>query len=189
MSYKANDYTPAILANETWKKVFSPTNINRLLDFLIERQWIPSQVSINRALTELKFRRTDGGSAEKDARALISSTRQNLSNVIAEIAAPPLTRAELDHFASLSSTSLQRAYWGPGRDGITDFAIRYNRAAKEHGFRIPPRPQVEEVIDDSEIQLSAAEYHATPAQTICRLLQTNPAYKRAVDRLIAKREI
>jgi hypothetical protein len=182
MSYQSKDYVPEIIANETWKKCFSPTNINKLLDFLIERQFIPSQVSINRALTELKFTRTDGGSAKSDAQAAVNAAQRNLDQVVAEAAAAPLSPNELAEFASLSAVDLQRHYWD--NDGFSTFAVRYNKAVREFGYRIPARPTVEEVIDDSkEIKLTAAEYHNTPAKTVCHL-QTSPAYKRAVNRLI-----
>jgi hypothetical protein len=183
--YKANDYTEEIIKNATWRKCFSPQNNARLLDFLIDRQWIPSQVSIDRALTELKFLRTDGGSASTDAQAAVNAAQHNLDQVIAETAASPLTRAELEHFQSLSFPDLQRQYWGEDLDSINSFAVRYNRAAKEQGFRIPARPRVEEVIDDSkELKLSASDYHNLPAQVVGRRLQAEPAFKRAVYRLI-----
>ena len=38
--YNSKDYTTEIVRNETWKKVFSPVNLNKLLDFLEERQWL-----------------------------------------------------------------------------------------------------------------------------------------------------
>ena len=187
MSYKATDYTEAIIANETWKKCFSPTNINKLLDFLIERQWIPSQVSINRALSELKFRRTDGGSHAKDLQAAVNAAQRNLDAVIQEAAAAPLTRAELREFESLSPTSLQRQYWGEDNSGLNTFAIRYQKAASQFGFRIPARPQVqEEVADEDALQLDAKTYHAMPAQVVCRRLQTEPRFKAAVNKLIAQ---
>jgi hypothetical protein len=190
MIYTRKDYGAEIHKNATWNKVVSSANFEALMDFLLEHQWLPSQVTIDRALARLQFQRTDGGSAASDQRAAISVARKNLDEVIKEAGEPPLTRDELADFASLSATDLQSKYWGPDNDAITVFAIRYNKAAQQHGFRIPPRPQVVEQIDDSrELRLSAAEYHATPAQTICRLLQTNPAYRRAVDRLVANGEI
>jgi hypothetical protein len=185
MKYTAKDYTMEIVRNENWRKCFSPANLNKLLDFLEERQWLPSQVSVDRALAELKFRRTDGGSLEKDQRAAITAAQKNLDAVIAEAAAPPITRDEELYVASLGFADLQRQYWGPDNDGINTFAVRYNKLARERGYRIPERPQVVGEIDDSkELKLSAAEYHSIPAQTVCRRLQTEPAFKRAVDRLI-----
>src|SRR5580704_12265313 len=145
MKYTAKDYTMEIVRNENWRKCFSPANLNKLLDFLEERQWLPSQVSVDRALAELKFRRTDGGSTEKDQRAAISAAQKNLDAVIKEAATPPLTRDELAEFASLSAADLQSKYWGPDNDGITIFGIRY-KLAQQHGFRIPPRPQIVEQI-------------------------------------------
>jgi hypothetical protein len=183
MFYKAKDYINEISKNENWRKCFSTPNLNKLLDFLEEQQWLPSQVTINRALAELKFRRTDGGSAESDRQAAIAVAQRNLDAVIAETDKPPLTRTELAEFASLGFAELQHRYWG--NDGVNTFAVRYSKASREHGFRIPARPQVVEQIDDSkELKLSAAEYRAIPAQTVSRRMQTDPAFKRAVDRLI-----
>jgi hypothetical protein len=184
MGYKPNEYMEQILKNQAWKKVFSPTHLNTLLDFLVNNQLIPSQVSINRALSELNFRRTDGGSAASDYKAEVKAAQQTLDQVIAETTAAPLTRAELAHFASLSFPELQRKYWGDDNDAINSFAIRYNKAAREQGYRIPDRPQIANVVDDDKgFKLSAAEYHALPAREVCKRLQ-DPAFKRAVDRLI-----
>jgi hypothetical protein len=187
--YTANDYTEQIILNKTWRKCFSARNNERLLDFLIGQQWIPSQVSIDRALTQLQFRRTDGGSERTDAQAAINAAQRNLDAVIMEAAASPLTRQELDHFASLSPTSLQKSFWGEENDGINTFAVRYRKAAAEHGFQIPARPQIQEEVADDELPLDAKTYHAMRAQEVCRRLQTEPRFKRAVDRLIKAGQI
>jgi hypothetical protein len=179
--YRTKDYLSEITKNETWPKCFSQGNLNTLLDFLIEKQWLPSQVTINRALTELQFTRTDGGSARKDATEVRRKAQVQFDAACASADALPLTPEELAEFASLSFADLQRKYWSEDADFSR---VRYGKAAKTFGYKIPPRPQVEEEIDESkEIKLTATEYNATPAQTICRLLR-NPAYRRAVDRLI-----
>jgi hypothetical protein len=185
MIYTRKDYGAEIHKNATWKKVVSSGNFEALMDFLLEHQWLPSQVTVDRALAQLKFRRTDGGSTETDKRAAVTAAQKNLDAVIKEASLPPLTRDELAEFASLSAADLQAKFYGPDNDALTVFAIRYKLAAAQHGFRLPPRPQVVEGVDDSkELKLSAAEYHSIPAQTVCRRLQTEPAFKRAVDRLI-----
>jgi hypothetical protein len=184
--YKTKDYLPEITKNETWPKCFSQDNLNTLLDFLIEKQWLPSQVTIDRALTQLQFARTDGGSARKDAADLRRKAQAQFDAACANAEGIPLTPQELAEFAAFSFVDLQRKYWAEDDDF---FRVRYGKAAKIFGYKIPPRPQVAEEIDESkELKLSAAEYHATPAQTICRLLR-NPAYRRAVDRLIEAKQI
>ncbi len=139
MSYRTTDYVSDITENASWRKCFSPANLEKLLDFLIEKQWIPSQVSVNRALTELKFRRTDGGSAATDAQAAREAAQRNLDAAIAAVDAPPLTLAELEYFQSLGPRELSRLYYGPAGDALCDFAIRYNRAVREHFYRVPGR--------------------------------------------------
>jgi hypothetical protein len=180
--YRTKDYLPEITKNETWPKCFSTANLNTLLDFLIDKQWLPSQVTINRALTELQFVRTDGGSARKDAADVRSKAQAQFDAACANAEALPLTQEECAEFGALSFADLQRKYWDENGDY---FRVRYNKASKMFGYKIPSKPQVEEEIDDEskEIKLTAAQYHATPAQTVCRLLR-NPAYRRAVDRLI-----
>lgn len=187
--YTAQNYTEEIIKNVTWRKCFSPANLEKLLDFLIDKQWIPSQVTINRALTQLQFARTDGGSARKDMQAEINAAQRNLDGVIAETAAPPLTRSEVEYFSSLSFAELQRKYWGNDNSDVNTFAVRYRKAAAEHGFRILARPTIVEVEDEDKgdaIPLDAKTYHAMPAQIVCRRLQTDSRFKAAVNKLIAK---
>jgi len=179
--YRSKDYLTEITKNETWPKCFSPANLNTLLDLLIGKQWLPSQITINRALTQLQFTRTDGGSARKDATEVRRKAQAQFDAACANAESLPLTPQELAEYAALSFVDLQRNYWAEDADF---FRVRYNKAAKTFGYKIPPRPQVEEEIDESkEIKLTVAEYRSTPAQTVCRLLR-NPAYRRAVERLV-----
>jgi hypothetical protein len=141
MVYRSKDYLEEISRNETWRKVFSPQHLNQLLDFLEEQQWLPSQVTVDRALAQLKFQRTDGGNEAKDRKAAVAAAQQRLQAVIAEVSAPPLTRTEMDEFAGLSFADLQRRYWSD--EGVNNFRFRYDLAAQQHGFRVPSRPSVE----------------------------------------------
>jgi hypothetical protein len=185
--YRTKDYLAEISQNATWPKCFGSANLNVLLDFLIEKQWLPSQVTINRALTHLRFERTDGGSARKDAADVRRKAQAQFDAACANAEAIPLTPQECAEFSALSFADLQRKYWSEDADF---FRVRYGKAAKMFGYKIPPRPEAVEEIDESkEIKLTAADYHSTPSQTICRLLRSNPAYRRAVDRLIEAKAI
>jgi hypothetical protein len=180
--YKTKDYLPEITKNETWPKCFSQGNLNTLLDFLIEKQCLPSQVTINRALTQLQFSRTDGGTARKDAVDVHRKAQVQFDAACANAEALPLTPEELAEFASLSFADLQRKYWDADADF---FRVRYNKAAKMFGYRIPPRPAVAEEEGEADaLQLSAAEYHAISAATVCQRLRREPRFRKAVDRLI-----
>lgn len=139
--YKTQDYIEEISKNEAWRKVFSQEHLKTLLDFLEERQWLPSQVTIDRALAQLKLPRTDGGNAASDRRTAADAAHKRLEAFIAEVSAPPLTRHEMEEFASLSFADLQRRYWDD--EGVNSFRIRYDLAAQHHAFRTPPRPVTE----------------------------------------------
>jgi hypothetical protein len=181
--YRSKDYLTEITKNETWPKCFSPANLNTLLDFLIDKQWLPSQITINRALTQLQFARTDGGSARKDAVDVRRKAQAQFDAACANAESLPLTPPELAEYAALSFLDLQRKYWAEDADF---FRVRYNKAAKTFGYKIPPKPQVAEEGDDEAdaLQLSAAAYHAIPAATVCHRLRREPRFRRAVDRLI-----
>jgi hypothetical protein len=181
MMYRTKDYLPEISQNETWKKCFSPVNLNTLLDFVIEKQWLPSQVTIDRALTQLQFARTDGGSVRKDAVDVRRKAQAQFDAACASADALPLTPEELAEFASLSFADLQQKYWAEDADF---FRVRYGKAAKMFGYKIPVRPQVVEEIDESkEIKLTASEYHKIPADVL-KVRLRDPKWKAAVYRLI-----
>jgi len=186
--YRSKDYLAEISQNKTWPKCFSSANLNTLLDFLIGKQWLPSQVTIDRALTQLQFARTDGGSARKDAVDVRRKAQAQFDAACANAESLPLTPQELAEYAALSFVDLQRKYWAEDGDF---FRVRYNKAAKMFGYRIPPRPQaVEEDEDEADaMQLSASAYHAIPAATVCQRLRQEPRFRRAVDRLIKMRAI
>jgi hypothetical protein len=181
--YRSKDYLPEISQNATWPKAFSPANLNTLLDFLIEKQWLPSQVTIDRALTQLQFARTDGGSARKDAADVRRKAQAQFDAACANAESLPLTPQELADYAALSFVDLQRKYWAEDADF---FRVRYNKAAKTFGYKIPPKPQVAEEGEDEAdaMQLSAAAYHAIPAATVCHRLRREPRFRKAVDRLV-----
>jgi hypothetical protein len=184
--YRTKDYLPEITQNETWPKAFSSANLNTLLDFLIAKQWLPSQVTIDRALAQLQFARTDGGSARKDAADIRHKAQVQFDAACANAEAIPLTPEELAEFAGLSFTDLQRKYWSDDGDY---FRVRYGKASKIFGYQIPPRPQVAEEIDElKEIKLTASEYHAISTDVL-KMRMRDPRWKAAIYRLIKAGEI
>jgi hypothetical protein len=185
MSFTATDYRHEINLNDTWHKFDSPGNLQRILSFLEEAQWLPSQVTINRAIAHLQLPRTDGGSARKDANEFKRQAQANFEAACAVADAFPFSPQELREFSALSFADLQRKYWAEDGDF---FRVRYNKAAREFGFVIPPKPAPPVVEDEGTIRLTAAEYHSMSAQTILQRMR-NPKFKLAVMKLVAAREI
>jgi hypothetical protein len=111
--------------------------------------------------------------------------------VIAEAAAATLTRAELREFESLSPISLQRAYWGDDNSGVNSFAVRYQKAAREFGFKIPARPQIEEEQSaaPSGGTLSVEDYRKLPAREVAQRYSRDRLFRMSVDQLIADGKI
>ena len=177
--FRIKDYISEINQNETWKKYFSAEGHKVLLDFLVERQWLPSQFTINRAIAELNFTRTDGGSARKDAADFRRKAQSQFDEACANAEALPLTPEELAEYASLSFADLQKKYWAEGGDF---FRVRYGKAAKTLGYKIPPRPQVENETAEA-VALTAEQYRSMPSSELQRRLRI-PSFKMAVYKLI-----
>lgn len=183
--FRANDYRSEINQNPTWPKFDSPTNLEQITTFLVEVQWLPSQVTVERAIAHLQLQRTDGGSARKDANEFKRQAQANFEAACIAAGAIPLSPNELSEFSALSFADLQRKYWSEDADF---FRVRYNKAAREFGYRIPEKPTPVEVTDEGTVRLTAAEYSGMSAQNILRRLK-EPGFKRAVDKLIANGEI
>jgi len=149
---------------------------------------------VSRAISELvkegKIARSDGGSEAADKAAAAAGERQRLE----QIAAPPITMAEHELFASLSPQELERKYWGTNVVAA-EFRARYGKAVREHGFRLPPKPAASADVpaegDSGEwSRLTAAQYLKMPIAQICRLYKSNTGgFRVAVDRLIAEGRI
>ena len=187
MSFKRSDYRSELYLHDTWPKFDSPEAESRILTFLEQSQWLPSQTTISRAIAHLQLVRTDGRTAKDDAREIRAAAQREYNSAVKQANELPLRRLELDEFAAMGQDELARKYWAEDGDF---FRIRYNKASREFGYRIPNKPAASEELGDDggEIQLTAAEYHALPARTILQKLR-DPQFKRAVDRLIARSEI
>jgi|SRR5215469_1426310 len=68
MSFTKRDYQSELNLGDAWMKYASSENEERILEFLEEVQWLPSQVTINRAIASLQLSRTDGLTKEFDCR-------------------------------------------------------------------------------------------------------------------------
>ncbi len=185
MNFTARDYQNEINTNAPWRKYAGAENLNRILVFLQEVQWIPSQTTIERAIANLELPRTDGGSARKDVIEIRRQAQANYDAAAAEADALPLNPQELAEFAALSFADLQRKYWAEDGDF---FRVRYNKAAKTFGYRIPEKPAalVEAEAgqeDGTAVQLTAAAYKALSANDL-KLKLRSPKFKLEVMKLI-----
>ena len=187
MSFTRRNYQSELIL-QAWQKFDSPENEERILSFLERVQWIPSQTSINRAIEHLGLQRTDGRTERDDVRAIRAEAQRNFDAAAKQADQLPLTRQELDEFSRLSQADLARLYWGDDGKATDFFSIRYRKASREFGYRIPARPTPVEVEDDGSVQLSAAEYHAMPAQVILQRMRS-PKFKLAVMKLVQRGEI
>jgi hypothetical protein len=99
-------------------------------------QYIPSIVSLNRAIRELGLRRVDGKTLADDQREIRAAAQANFDAVVAEAQRIPLSHEELQELASLSQLELSRKYFDENGDY---FRIRYTMACQQFGFRPPLR--------------------------------------------------
>jgi hypothetical protein len=136
MSYKNQDYTEILAKSTEWPKYSNAQAFDKVVKYLVDRQYIPSQVSLNRAIKELGLRRVDGGSAESDKRAARARAQANFDAVCAEAQRIPLSPEELHEFGSLSQRDLSKKYFAEDGDF---FRIRYQKAMAEYGYREPQR--------------------------------------------------
>jgi hypothetical protein len=182
MNYTTKDYEHELSVNATWRKFNNPANLQRITSFLADAQWIPSQTTVERAITHLKLQRADGRTNKDDSRELRAQAQKNYDAAAKQAEQMPLTKQELDEFSRLSQADLQRLYFGQDGKATDFFSIRYRKASREFGYRIPEKPAVE-VQEEGAVRLTAAEYHALPAQEVLRLMR-NPRWKLAVMMLV-----
>jgi hypothetical protein len=189
MSFTVRHYTHEINMSTAWRKYDGQSNLERTLSFLVESQWLPSQTTIERAITHLQLQRTDGRTAKDDARAFRAEAERTFDDAVKDADRLPLTRTELDEFGRLSQAELQAKYWGEDRQATDFFAIRYRKASREYGYRIPPKPTPLVADDVGAVKLTADEYRSMPAQEILLRMRSSPRFKEAVYRLVAAGQI
>jgi hypothetical protein len=175
-----------------FEKYFSPTLLATVVAEM--QSSLPSVVAARLAFQRLvangRLQRTDGKTHDDDRAEARAAAQANIDKVAEEVDAPPLTAAELDHFASLSQQELSRLYYGEDDDAINDFAVRYRKANREHMFRIPERFQKIQApaSEPGAIELTAEQYNAMTAAELQRKIR-DPRWKAAVYRLIAEHKI
>jgi hypothetical protein len=187
MNHTKHDYQRAFekfksLNPDVWHRYETPAAAELLLVHFVQEQQPPSQITVELGIKRFLVR-VDGGDHSADV-------QKELAKITDRISAPELSRAEIDFFQSLSARELAQRYWVDG--GVNELAIRLNKAVKEKPFglifAIPGRPA--SLDDDVEaVELSAAEYHATPANRIIQRLKSDRGYRLAVDKLIAEGKI
>jgi hypothetical protein len=136
MSYKNQDYTEIVAKSTEWPKYSNAQAFDKVVKYLVDRQYIPSQVSLNRGIKELGLRRVDGGSIQSDARAAKAAAQAHFDSVVLEAQKSPLEPRELNEFGSLSARELSRRFFDENSDF---FRIRYQKAMAEYGYREPQR--------------------------------------------------
>jgi hypothetical protein len=182
--YKQSDYEAIMKRPESgWAKYGSTQNFDKTIRHLVNGQYIPSIVSLKRAIKELGLRRVDGGSIQSDALAAQAAAQKNFDNVVAEVQQIPLSQEEFREFGSLSQLELSRKYFAEDGDY---FRIRYDLACRIHGFRPAQRfASVTAEQDDGQVlELTPSQYRAIPAQVTTRRYMQEPQFRRAVDALV-----
>jgi hypothetical protein len=135
--YKQSDYEAVMTRPESgWAKHGSAQNFDKTIRHLVNNQYIPSVVSLKRAIRELGIKRTDGKTSADDAREARAKAQANFDAVVLEAQRIPLTPEELNQFGSLSARDLSRRFFDENNDY---FRIRYTMACQQFGFRPPLR--------------------------------------------------
>jgi hypothetical protein len=186
--YTENDYTEILAKSTEWPKYSNARAFDKVVKYLIDRQYIPSQVSLNRAIRELGIKRTDGKTSADDAREARAKAQAEFDAVCVEAQRIPLSNHELQEFGSLSQLDLSKKYFAEDGDY---FRIRYDRACKEFGFRPAQRfgSVTAEQEDGEGLQLTAAEYNAMSSHLVTQKMRTDLKFKQAVYLLLASGRI
>jgi hypothetical protein len=135
--YKQSDYEAIMKRPESgWAKYGSTRNVDKTIRHLVNGQYIPSIISLNRAIRELGIKRTDGKTSADDAREARAKAQADFDAVVVEAQRIPLSSEELLEFGSLSRRDLSRRFFDENNDY---FRIRYSKAMAEYGYREPQR--------------------------------------------------
>jgi hypothetical protein len=126
-----------------WARYYSPTLLAKVVKKIREDRLLPTIVSAGIAFRRLIdqgiIERTDGKNEDIDQAEEHAKAKRGLEATMIHVASFPLTRDEIEYFASLSQLELSKLYWGPSGDGINGFSVRYNKAIAEHGYHEPAR--------------------------------------------------
>jgi len=99
---------------------------------------VTAQLAFESLVESGELQRTDSGTPESDRIADEKYMQQVVNDAAAKASRPPLSQQEVEYFASLDFKTLQSLYWAT--DGINEFRCRYDKAVREHMFRVPERP-------------------------------------------------
>jgi hypothetical protein len=180
--YSKSDYTAVMSRSDSgWPKYGNPSSFEKVINHQLKHQFIPSKVSLLRAIKELGLRRVDGGSAASDQRAAEQQAQQRINEAVQQAQSIPLTNEEMLEFGSLSAQDLSRRC-----EEDVWFRARYDIAIRTWGFRPPMRFAAAQTDEGEALALSPAEYRAIPAQVTTRRYMQEPAFKRSVDELIRR---
>jgi len=181
--YSKSDYTAVMSRPDSdWSKYGNASNFEKVINYQLKHQFIPSKISLLRAIKELGLRRVDGGSAASDQRAAEQQAQQRINDAVAQAQSIPLTNEEMQEFGSLSAQDLSRRY-----EEDVWFRTRYDIAIRTWGFRPPMRFAAVQTNDGGEaLELTPSQYRAIPAQVTTRRYMQEPAFKRAVDELVRR---
>jgi hypothetical protein len=166
------------------QKYYTTTLLKQVVDAM--QSSLPTVVSARLAFDRLvangTLQRTDGKSDADDRAEAVVAAEARFNQVVAQTDAPPLTTVEIQEFSSLGKEELSRRYWKD--DGMNTFRVRYDRAVREHMFRVPGRMQtVDAPAEDGELTLTAAQYHSISSAELQRRLRS-PAFKQQVYLLL-----
>lgn len=189
--YKQKDYESALASFKRNSpveaaKYESAHSDSIVLAYLVQTQRLPTQTTVQIAIQEL-VRKGLLFASKENLRTVRALAQKGLDAALANADREPLTKAEMDEFAGLSFADLQRKYWGGDLQATDHFSVRYRKAARQHGFRIPARPSTQE--EGEAVNLTAEEYRRIPAATVVARYRRDRAFKIAVDKLVAEGKI
>jgi hypothetical protein len=180
--YSKSDYTAVMSSSDSgWPKYGNPSNFEKVINHQLKHPFIPSKVSILRAIKELGLRRVDGGSAASDQRVAEQQAQQRMNDAVVQAQSIPFTNDEMLEFGSLSAQNLSIRY-----QSDVWFRTRYDIAIRTWGFRPPMRFAAAPADEGEALALSPAEYRAIPAEVTTRRYMLEPAFKRSVDGLVRR---
>jgi hypothetical protein len=161
ITFTRQNYINAVnAAGAEFVKFHSAKNVADVLNLMQGSGWIPSAVSVMRAVRQLGLVRTDRKDARADAAEAQRKVETERQKLEAQNSARPLSPQELELFASMETT-LAKNYWGDSY-----FQSRYSKACREFGYRLPGRAAAP---DTGEIlQLDAIAYRSIPANVVAK---------------------
>jgi hypothetical protein len=176
---------------KSFERYYSPTLLKTLVDAMLSSlpTTVAAGIAFNRLVANGSLQRTDGKTINDDRLEAVSAAQANLSAVIAEVDAKPLSKDELAYFASLSQRELSQLYYGEDGRALDEFSIRYRRAAREHMFRLPERIRsAEAAAETSEIELTPEQYHSMPSAEM-KVKMRDPKFKQQIYVLLKSGKI